>query len=209
VNDKAKSNLGLLRIAWQATGGWRGVFHGPDPWLVGVLWCLTYPFWIASGWWSQVLSVLPNVLGFTLGGFAIFLGFGSDSFRSFLVEGKNLDRTQYVSVSGSFLVFSTVQLVAIAYALVVNALQVPPPAFLDPYADLIAVGNKISGGIGYLFFIYSLVLALRIALRLFRLSRWYAGFLRSPGLDLRGRAKLRRKRRQKIRGHDRSASSHE
>lgn len=209
MNDRAESNLGLLRIAWQATGGWRGVFHGPDPWLVGILWCLTYPFWITSGWWTQVLSVLPNVLGFTLGGFAIFLGFGSDSFRSFLVEGKRLDRTQYVSVSGSFLVFSTVQLIAIAYALVVNALQVPPPEFLAPYADLISTGNKISGGIGYLFFIYSLVLALRIALRLFRLSRWYAGFLRSPDLDLRSRARVRRKRRLKTRLLDRSRSSQE
>lgn len=206
MNKKAKGNLGLLRIAWHATGGWRGVFHGPDPWLVAVLWCLSYPYWIAPGWWMQVLSVLPNILGFTLGGFAIFLGFGSDSFRSFLVEGKKLDRTQYVSVSGSFLVFSAVQLVAIAYAIVVNALQVPPPDFLAPYASLIAIGNKVSGGIGYLFFVFSLVLALRIAFRLFRLSRWYAGFLRTPEMDPPTRARRRRRRRRKVRRLSRSAS---
>jgi len=142
-----------------------------------IVWLVTAPYWLQNRWWDQVTSVLPNILGFTLGGFAIFLGFGSDEFKKLLVGRDHLQGSPYLSVSSAFLLFVSFQLLAILYALCAGALRIPPPEFLAPYPELLKWGRYLTDGVGYFLFVYSLSLALRAALRIFRLSRWYNDFL--------------------------------
>lgn len=171
------TNVKALHKAWKIAKGWRGLFFSLDFLLALIVWLLTSPYWLTNSWWNQVISVMPNILGFTLGGFAIFLGFGSDSFKKILVGRDHLKDSPYLSVSSAFLLFVTFQLMAILYALCAGALRIPPPDFLAPYTELLKWGRWVTDGLGYLLFIYSLALSLRAALRIFRLSRWYNDFL--------------------------------
>lgn len=170
-------NLGLLRFVWRNTRGVKGICYGPEFWLAVLTWILASPFWLFQPWWDQVINVLPTILGFTVSGFAIFLGFGSDEFKRFLVRGENVDDNAYISVGAAFVVFVTVQLIAVLFALVVKGYQFQAPKLLMPYRTWIEIGNYVAGGIGYFLFLYSLVLALRASLRIFRLSRWYSKYL--------------------------------
>ena len=174
------TNLDLLVLSWRTTAGWKGIFHGVEAWVSLFVFALTSPFWLYSPWWDQVLAILPGVLGFTLSGYAIFLGFGSDSFKMFLAQGDDPDNTPYMSVGAAFLLFVSLQLTSVLYALVVKALQFPLPDALHCFEPYLAKAGYVASGIGYLLFIYSLALSLRAALRIFRLSRWYNHFLRLP-----------------------------
>ena len=171
------TNAKALHVAWKIAKGWKGLVFSLDFLLALIVWLLTSPYWLNNPWWDQVVSVMPNILGFTLGGFAIFLGFGSDDFKKILVGDDHLKDSPYLSVSSAFLLFVSFQLAAILYALCAGALRIPPPDFLAPHKELLKWGRHITDGTGYLLFIYSLTLSLRAALRIFRLSRWYNDFL--------------------------------
>ncbi|WP_124516516.1 hypothetical protein [Burkholderia stagnalis] len=175
--SKAKTNVELIYLSWKISGRWKGVFKSFDFVLAVIVCALSYHFWWYGKWWEQVISVVPNVLGFTLGGFAIFLGFGSEAFKQMLAAGDDIDESPYISVSASFLYFTVLQLAALLIAFVANAMHFETPAFLLPYKNKIYWLDVVGSAFGYFVFLYSLILALRAALRIFRLSRWYALFL--------------------------------
>lgn len=66
---------------WKIYGGWRSVLGSPYLVVSIALTTVLAPLWLRPNWWGTVLGVMPNVLGFSLGGFAIFLAFGDDDFR--------------------------------------------------------------------------------------------------------------------------------
>jgi len=72
----------LLGRYWVVYGGWPALIWSPYFHLSLVLLVITASQWINPLWWDSVLSIVPNLLGFTLGGFAIFLSFGDDRFKA-------------------------------------------------------------------------------------------------------------------------------
>lgn len=171
-SSDVKNNTQLLAMAWRITGGLGVMVRSADFWLSVAVWALCAHYWITSPWWDQVISVFPNVLGFTLGGFAIFLGFGSDSFKKVLSHEDEM-KSPYLSVSAAFLIFVFFQLITLLYAFAAKALHFGIPKCLESITNWINTVDVIASGFGYFLFIYSLVLALRAAMRIFRLSRWY------------------------------------
>ena len=176
MEKQALTNWEVIRLAWRIFGGAKELVRGADFWLTGLIWALCYRVWSNPQWWEQPISVLPNLLGFTLGGFAIFLGFGSESFKE-VISRKDPLKSPYLSVSAAFVVFVMAQCIALLWALVARALSFPVPPALNPIADLLAIGTAISWALGYFLFILGIVLAIRASLRIFRLSRWYNDYL--------------------------------
>lgn len=191
------TNTKVILMAWRITGGWRAVWRSADFILALTVWLFCLPFWLVGQWWEQVISVLPNLLGFTLGGFAIFLGFGSESFKTMLSDPDE-NKSPYISVSAAFLMFIFFQLIALLYAFSAKALHFDPTKiaeFLQIWisrefevpsdfkerffagANLFYEGLKYAdyaaSGVGYFLFVYSLIFSLRASMRIFRLSRWY------------------------------------
>ncbi|MEX0143656.1 hypothetical protein MRBLMS1_004560 [Massilia sp. LMS1-1-1.1] len=185
------SNVKMLQMAWGITGGWRAAWKSSDFKISLFVTFLCFNFWLTLPWWDQVISVLPNLLGFTLGGFAIFLGFGSESFKTMLSDVDE-KRSPYISVSASFLIFVFFQVLALLYALAAKSLHFdlmqsakyiktnfqyfkefdflkviqPLQLWLDRF-------DVLASGVGYFLFVYSLIFSLRASMRIFRLSRWY------------------------------------
>jgi hypothetical protein len=132
--------------------------------------------WLTPEWTKVVVSVLPNLLGFTLGGYAMFMGFGSDDFKR-AISGTSEDHSPYLSASSAFMLFVGIQMLALLYALVADSLYFSTPNALVQYLPAIDVLATLGGALGYFLFMYSLALALRAAIRVFRLTRWYNHYL--------------------------------
>jgi hypothetical protein len=168
----ALTNVGLIRLAWQITGGWGGMLKGKDFWLAVVITAMSFGTWVAGDEWCKtVISVTPSLLGFTLSGFAIFLGFGRDDFKQLISRVDEL-KSPYMGTSSAFMIFVVVQLISLLYAMCAGTLYVPTPKWLLPYKDWVALASAFGGCVGYLLFIYGLLLSLRAGLRIFRMSRW-------------------------------------
>jgi hypothetical protein len=163
------TNLQLLLLTWRVIGGWRSILGGKDFWASVVVTGLCTRLWFSTPWWADVLSVTPSLLGFTLSGFAIFLSFGSDDFKT-AISSKDELKSPYVSTSAAFMAFVFFQTASLLYALCAKALAFDPGPLLGKgyIQNLTPVGDAL----GFLLFVYSLMLALRAALRIFRLSRW-------------------------------------
>ena len=156
---------------WQNYGGIGALFCSPYLHISLLITLLSYNFWSNAGkaWWTHNLSILPNILGFTLGGFALFLGIGSDKFREILISmpSDNACTNPYSSAVAAFVHFAVVQLLAILVGVIGNAIV---PRLSN------ALTIKIFGFVGYGLFVYSLTLALSVCLSIFSMANLYAQY---------------------------------
>ena len=175
-SHKAKTDLEIAKLAWENIGGIQAISKSFDFRIALAVSFLCSQAWLAPDWWEKPISVLPNLLGFTLGGFAIFLGFGSDQFKE-LIARKDEAKSEYLSVSSTFLLIVTVQVIGLLYAIICEALWAPTPTWLKHVSPILPYVNCIAWFVGYFLYIQSIVLSLRAAIRIFRVSRWYNSFL--------------------------------
>jgi energy-coupling factor transporter transmembrane protein EcfT len=168
----------LLHLYWRAYGGVRGFTRSPFLWVSLVLVVVTAHFWVVEKWWEQVLSILPGLLGFTLGGFAIFLGFGDDKFKSIISGAKAGDPTPspYLQVCATFLHFVLIQTCGIVVALLAQATDFPLTGPLVELGRFLGSVKWIAGLFGYWLFLYGLCLAVAAALAVFRVAYWFDTF---------------------------------
>lgn len=177
----AKQYSGVRKIIaryWTVYGGWPALRASPY-----VHWSLVFSllcagFWFERDWTTQALQVLPNLLGFTLGGFAVFLGFGDEKFRQLIAGSKkdsegNSRASPYLKMSATFLHFVLVQVLALLWAIAAAAMHsfyVPLPELLEPYA---VIARACGDGVGYWLFVYSIFSAAAAAIAVFRTAWWF------------------------------------
>lgn len=165
---------------WRAYGGLSAIARSPYFHASLVLLALTYHTWSEPQWWQDVTSALPNLLGFSLAGFAIFIGFGDERFRALLAEPEeNPTRpTIYVSLCATFVHFIIVQILALIYALVAKSWWFYA-TWMDPVRQLIPGMNLIVGCIGYALFLYALMSVLAATMHVFRIASMYESYQRT------------------------------
>lgn len=160
---------------WGAYGGGRALARSPYLHLALVLLAVTYHFWATDKWWTQVISVLPNLLGFTLGGFAVFLGFGDEKFRALLAEADEEtphEASLYLKLCATFVHFILVQVLALLCAVVANASDFVYPWSRDMQAALVWA-RLLGGAVGYGIFLYALTSVLAATMHVFRIAVFY------------------------------------
>jgi hypothetical protein len=172
----AKTDPQVFLLAWQNLGGYRGVLKSMDFRVAVLVALICWPAWSQSGWWGDPISVLPSLLGFTLGGFAIFLGFGSDQFKDLIANEDEL-KSEYLSVSAIFLYIVSIQVLGLIFAVISKAIYVPVLSFFDCIEVVFVFLNPVFWFLGFFVYIYGIVLSLRAAVRIFRVSRWYNSFI--------------------------------
>ncbi len=162
----------IFKRYWDAYGGCRALYCSPYLHLAILLLFFTTHYWWSQEWWNQVLSIIPNLLGFTLGGFAIFIGFGDEKFRSLLAQTDSTNTkniTVYVSLCSTFVHFIIVQMLALLYAIVIQSIQFPIilPKNLN---CIIFFSSKLFSFIGYGLFLYALTSMLAATMHIFRIA---------------------------------------
>lgn len=161
---------------WQAYGGIWDLIRSPYLHLAILLTMLTYGVWSQPKWWELVISVIPSLLGFTLGGFAIFLSFGDEKFKALLAEkNEGASRgqfSQYVILCVTFVHFILVQVLAFVYAIIAKAtwFYYPWPSLIK---DILPYLNLIAGAIGFCFFLYAITALIAATMHMLRIATWY------------------------------------
>lgn len=166
------------RRYWKSYGGFSALLTSPYFHIALALTAFTYGYWINAEWWGQTLSILPNLLGFTLGGFAIFLSLGSDDFRSLMAQsdqGQSEEQSPYMAVIGSFVHFVVVQLLAMLVAIIANASHqmALPHVLSDQINSYLHLAISL---IGYGLFLYSLILSLSVCFAIYTMSSLFVKY---------------------------------
>lgn len=169
----------ILSSYWRAYGGWRALWRSPY-WHAAILMTvLSFPMWrTGSAWWDLVIGVMPNLLGFTLGGFAIFIGFGNEKFRTILIEETEKDVREgrvsiYEELCATFVHFIVVQILALAFALLQKAWSMEVIANAT-WQGMLPTLNLVGGFAGYLLFLYAVCLTLAACMHVFRFAKDYS-----------------------------------
>lgn len=158
----------IFRRYWRAYGGAKAVLKSFYAHLALILTGLTFPLWSKTGWWEIPISVMPNLLGFSLAGYAIMLSFGNEGFQRLLSKSRLDETNAFVEMSASFTHFLLIQFVALLSAILAKSLYSAMPT-TPPSSDL-GVVQGIVGGIGMFIFVYSLTCGIAATMRIFRLT---------------------------------------
>jgi hypothetical protein len=166
---------------WKAYGGFSAVLLSPYFHLALVITATTYPYWHRASWWQLPLSVLPNLLGFTLGGMAILVGISEARVVRLLSWHEPGEAASEMTIIvAAFAHFVIVQGLALLAAFLCEAWHIPIqsiPLVGDILVEnpamavvIIEVGQIAGWGIAYLLFVYALLLVFATTLELFRVS---------------------------------------
>lgn len=174
-DQNQKSNI--LKRYWKAYGGFGAIFSSYYFYSAILITGLLYPAWTQSGWWETVLSVMPNLLGFTLGGFAMWVAIGDENFKATISGSKSSDEpSPFMVVNATFAHFIFLQIFSILLALVNKAynIQLPNGHFLiEFWGEHLKLATTAFYGLGYFTFIYALLSSLASVVALFSVSSWY------------------------------------
>lgn len=174
----------ILRRYWHEYGGWRALIYSPYFHVAVLLTFLLAHYWQNEPWWDVALSVLPNIIGFALGGYAIWLGFGDEEFRHRISERPaDGGASPYMQVSAAFAHFVIVQLLALIGALIAKAnsfdltnCQWLGQVLVANNLPLTFIEERIAPwfwGLGFMLFVYGLMTAIAATLAVFRVAYWF------------------------------------
>ena len=119
----------------------------------------------AYGSWANVaISILPCLLGFSIGGYAILMSFGDDKFRKFIAtfRPKGEKNPLMMIVNGTFLHFILIQMVASLIAIIVYLNKIN-----DVYINIL----------GCTVFYYAFTFCAAAAFEIKTVGRWYQMFI--------------------------------
>lgn len=172
----------IIRDYFRAYGGWGSLLRSVYLHLSIVITLILYPIWSVEGWWDTPASILPNVIGFSLGGYAILMGFGDESFRDALKGSTKERASPFLAVSATFVHFILVQILALLLCLIAKGRMLSKaPQPLDSLVNLALSPDgairhgfvSIAWALGFGTFIYAIVLTMAATFGVFRLSMWY------------------------------------
>lgn len=155
-------------------GGWRSLLSSAHLIIAAALTVFCGPLWVKPDWWNDVLAITPSILGFSLGGYAILLAFGSDDFRKLSAGELDGEASPWMELSAAFVHFIVVQLLGLGIALIAKG---------RPFSTL---GIEFPGqvwvttamwGLGFLVFSYGLTLILASTFRILSVTRAFDTFV--------------------------------
>lgn len=159
LNDSYRNISHSLRLYWNTYGGLEALTSSPYLHFSIFITFICYPFSPDASWYKLILSIIPNLLGFTLGGYAILLAFGDELFRK-IISGKGPEGEQspFMRVNGAFIHFIVVQVISILVAILGHSYQIK---------------GGVIGLFGFLLLIYSLLTAAAAAFAILNVANWF------------------------------------
>ncbi len=190
----ARSYLNVGRIIaryWRAYGGWGDLFASVYFHAAVLICASSYGFWTRvpreniAPWWDLVIAVVPSLLGFTLGGYALLVAFLGEKFRKSISgssarsDGKTVE-SPFLVLNATFVHYIVVQTLALVFATLAKTCHGTEEyslihviaSFLN--VSPIALGKMAVGlwGIGFLLFAYAMTLSAAAAFAVFRIGTW-------------------------------------
>ncbi|WP_421276447.1 hypothetical protein [Aeromonas veronii] len=177
-----KGAFKLFKRYWAAYGGLKAIALSPYFHLSLLITVISHGSWVNPNWVDIPISVLPNVIGFSLGGYAIWLALGDEKFR-YTISGKSKDGSDspFIKVNATFVHFIILQITSLLFALIVKS----KPLYNSPLDwqhlvlsiapwlyDFSNIAHIVASFVGYLLFIYAILSALAATMAIFRIAGW-------------------------------------
>ncbi len=176
------TNKGIISRYWSAYGGFSALFSSAYFYLAIALSAFMFPAWLNNPWHELVLSVIPNILGFSLGGYALLVAIGDESFRALISGEVDGETSPYMEINASFVHFILMQFFSLMCALISSAyyFELNRSSFVYKFIQeselsLNTIVNTLNY-FGYTIFIYALLTAVAATLSILRVSSWYDKF---------------------------------
>lgn len=179
----------IIRRYWNAYGGWKAFFCSPYFHIALLITLGSNHFWMYEPWWDLSISILPNIIGFALGGYAIWLGFGDEKFGQMISRKEGSGTSPYLEVSATFAHFIVIQIIGLVIALLAKATNyyLSPESWMGmalqqaglPF-DFFKQGAAVGYGLGFLLLSYALMTALAATLAIFRVASWFDNYKGKP-----------------------------
>lgn len=134
---------------------------------------LLYKSWTTSLWISDIKGIIPSILGFSLGSYAILATFGNERFQNLITNEDNGENTLYRKINTTFIHFIIIQAFSLLLAILCTSLLSEPYGLLE----------IIISFIGNLTFIYSIFLAVASVLTIFRITKIYQKYINVNNSD--------------------------
>jgi len=191
ISEEIKFTFDIFKRYWDAYGRLPALLKSPYLYLAFLVSGSAFSLWTKPGWWDLPLGILPNLIGFTLGGYAVWLSFGDIKFRAWLCKDRGRGTSIFMKANAAFVHFICVQIFSLIYAVVAKSLPLFHLAYLlnkqkDPSAlpfwsfYLVPIIIKIGSFIGFCLFIYSILCGLAATMAVFRFSTWLEWHTRYP-----------------------------
>ena len=175
--EQTKTFKKRLSHYFKSYGGWGAIFRSPLFILAVAITAISYKNWIEANWVDQSISLVPNLLGFSLGTYAILFSLLTNRLKQALRAKKNDSNISYLDeINATFFHFIFIQVLALMWAFLfsgsalfdlVQLLSVRIPLSLQAFEALYLIGSFV----GHLLLIYSILLILAAALAVYRLAR--------------------------------------
>jgi hypothetical protein len=150
-----KAFFSIFYVYWKIYGGWKAMLFSPYFHFSVLIALIAYSLWSKSSEWSTIaLSAIPNILGFSIGAFAVILSFGQGALDR--LKNPNEAKSRYLSLIASFVHFIVIQALSLIVAMIGKTWT-----------------NCVIGFFGTLLCAYAVLLAVAASFRLFRLARVY------------------------------------
>lgn len=164
-----KDLISQAKDYWSNYGGSSALLRSPFLHLALLISCFSFFLWFNQPWWDKVISIIPSLLGFSLGGYAIWLAIGDEKFKSLLAGSDNGETSPFMELNYAFAHFILMQMFAFIYAVTVSGLSK-----IGGYPIIVVL---ISGFIGYSIFIYAITSAFATVIAIVQYSKWYEEYI--------------------------------
>lgn len=157
-------------------GGWAAVFSSPIFLLALALTGLNYSMWLSAEWIEPAETLIPSLLGFSLGMYAIIFSIINNRLKNALQAVKDRrDVPMLAVVNATFFHFILVQVIALIWALMFRGtalidlftvLSRSITGAMSVFFVLYAIGSFV----GHLLLVYSVLLTISAALAVYRIA---------------------------------------
>lgn len=176
--------LELLALYFRNYGGVRSVVRSPYAHVAIIIAVITFPIWTSPAWWDLPLSILPNLIGFTLSGYAVMMTLGNEKLRIELTRPVSGRPSAFMAINATFFHFLLLQIMSMLIAIIAKSRPFSSlfgsSATSYGYFELRRLLTLICWAVGYTLFIYALTSALAATSAIFRVGRWLE-WSTSPG----------------------------
>ncbi|WP_143217566.1 hypothetical protein [Acetobacter malorum] len=146
---------------WSVYGGWFGLIKSPWVWLSVVLTLIMHDTSVhPDKWLSDVYSIIPSTLGFSISSLAISLAFPSTSVFKYFREG-GIKKSLYMDFTASLTHFSIIQIICLLCS------------FILKYTNFSIFNLGIFCFFSFFMFLYSVISAFGVVMYLFLMARLY------------------------------------
>jgi len=150
---------------WAAYGGVRGLVRSRYFWIAILGTGVTYGCWTSNDWWELPLQVIPNLLGFSIGGLAILIGVIQPETVALLAgrEDKPSPISQFTATFTHFVLVQGMSLFLAFACKAVHANNWPPIVIGFPI-------HYLAYAVSFFMFTYALTLTFATAIQIYRFS---------------------------------------